>query len=408
MHGKKNNIKICLITPGHIATNPRLIKEADSLLAAGFDVHIIFTQYMQYLLKDDELLLSKYPNLTYDVLDWVKKNNRYRILGGIVQRCCKGLSKFFRTNIFLHKFILNRHYLWQYKKAISAKANFYIAHNSGAIAIASDAAKKNNVRFGFDAEDFHRGESLSHTEQTSLIHVEDHYIPLANHLTAASDLIGEGYEKIYHKKFRTILNVFSKQRLNDKKNSENGALKLFWFSQTIGPERGIENTINALNISKHEFELHLLGDVTLSYKEHLYNLASTKKKYLYFHKPIAPDEVFDIAKKFDIGLATESSTPYNRNICLTNKIFTYIQCGLAVIATNTFAQGRLIKKYPEIGFLFDQNAPHQLANLLDKYSEDRILLNIHKKAAYELGQNEFNWETESKKFLQIIEKTLNA
>ena len=147
--------------------------------------------------------------------------------------------------------------------------------------------------------------------------------------------------------------------------------------------------------------------MTLSYKEYLYNLASTKKKCLYFHKPIAPDEVFEIAKKFDIGLATESSTPCNRNICLTNKIFTYIQCGLAVIATNTLAQTRLIKKYPEIGSIFDQNDAHQLANILDQYCYDRKLLAKHKKAAFDLGQNEFNWGIESKKFLQTIEKTLN-
>jgi glycosyltransferase involved in cell wall biosynthesis len=408
MYYKKNSIiKVCLITPGHLSTNPRLIKEADALIGAGFEVHVIFTQYMKYLLNDDALLLSKYPNLTYNKLNWVGKNNKYRISCGIVQKFCKGLAKLFRNNISLHKFILNRHYLWQYKKAIIAKADFYIAHNSGAIAIAADAAKKNNVRFGFDAEDFHRGEGISNTELTSLIHIENHYIPLASHLTAASDLIGDEYEKIYHKKFIAILNVFPKQEPNDKKKLKNAALQLFWFSQTVGSERGIENTINALNISKNEFEFHLLGDVTLSYKKYLYNLASTKKKCLFFHKPVAPDEVFEIANKFDIGLATENITPYNRNICLTNKIFTYIQSGLAVIATSTLAQTSLIKKYPDIGTIFDQNDVHQLANLLDKYYDNRELLAKHKKAAFDLGQNELNWEIESKKFLQIIEKILN-
>ena len=29
---------ICLVSPGHVASNPRLVKEADALCAAGFHV----------------------------------------------------------------------------------------------------------------------------------------------------------------------------------------------------------------------------------------------------------------------------------------------------------------------------------------------------------------------------------
>ena len=37
------NKRICLITPGHIASNPRLVKEARALQQSGMEVHIIFS-----------------------------------------------------------------------------------------------------------------------------------------------------------------------------------------------------------------------------------------------------------------------------------------------------------------------------------------------------------------------------
>ena len=33
--------RVCLISPGHLASNPRLVKEADALYEAGFAVKVI-------------------------------------------------------------------------------------------------------------------------------------------------------------------------------------------------------------------------------------------------------------------------------------------------------------------------------------------------------------------------------
>ena len=36
---------ICLLTPGHLSTNPRLTKEADALVSAGFEVCVLAADY---------------------------------------------------------------------------------------------------------------------------------------------------------------------------------------------------------------------------------------------------------------------------------------------------------------------------------------------------------------------------
>src|SRR5881628_2097010 len=35
---------ICIVTPSHISANPRVVKEADALHGAGFEVHVVFAQ----------------------------------------------------------------------------------------------------------------------------------------------------------------------------------------------------------------------------------------------------------------------------------------------------------------------------------------------------------------------------
>src|ERR1700675_250118 len=38
--------RVCLITPGHLATNPRIVKEADALSEAGYDVTVIAADFL--------------------------------------------------------------------------------------------------------------------------------------------------------------------------------------------------------------------------------------------------------------------------------------------------------------------------------------------------------------------------
>jgi len=159
----------------------------------------------------------------------------------------------------------------------------------------------------------------------------------------------------------------------------------------------------------YRIELHLLGSCTEEVKISFANLAKTEGLYnaLFYHEPIPADDIFSFATKFDIGLATELSIPFNRNICLTNKIFTYIQSGLAIIASDTNAQTLLMEKYPNMGMIYKKNDPKSLSQIIKNYLDDRELLPVHQKQAYKYATEVLNWELESKKFLSIVEQTLN-
>jgi glycosyltransferase involved in cell wall biosynthesis len=112
--------------------------------------------------------------------------------------------------------------------------------------------------------------------------------------------------------------------------------------------------------------------------------------------------------QFDIGLATELATPYNRDICLTNKIFTYIQAGLAVIASDTTAQVQLLNKHQNIGTPYKKSDAQELANALKLYINNPDFLQKTKQNSYMLGQTTLNWEIESEKLLGIVSEVLNG
>lgn len=407
-HNKKLSKKVCLITPGHISTNPRLVKEAISLRSEGYRVHLVFTQYASSLLKEDSRILKMNPTITFDCLDWTDitfKSKFKRISSGIYQKLCSKINQRL-SSILFQRIMVNRNFNWQLNKAIHAKADLYIAHNVGALAVAAEAAAVTSALFSFDAEDYHRAEALDAKLLAAIVSLEGRYLPNAAYISAASPLIAEEYTSLFNKKVITILNVFPRVMTPLCKGHDPDKLTLFWFSQKIGSGRGIEEIIDAMGIvNDRSVELHLLGLHDSLTVKNLRDKAAMKGigvNQLFFYDPISPDLLFEFAGRFDIGMATETGIPYNRDICLTNKIFTYIQSGLAVIASDTKAQGHLFKKHPETGRTYRKRDSHSLAESIRFFLHNPKELKASKTSNSFLGLQRFNWETENKIYLKCI------
>ncbi|MEB0260632.1 MULTISPECIES: glycosyltransferase [unclassified Mucilaginibacter] len=400
--------KVVLISVGQPSTNPRLVKEANALQNAGYEVYVIYTFWTQWAWETDKQLF--------------KETNWTPILAGgspfearstyfftrLRVKAARFIAKHITLKFGIAEIALGRTYPELLKKAIAIKADLYIAHIQAALPVAVKAAKKRHVKCGFDIEDFHRHEVTDDTNSYEYVlskYIDDKYLPLTDYLTASSPLIADEYRKLYpNTNPVTILNVFPKSStVNHLHQNKNGLIKLFWFSQTIGNGRGLCNIIRALKLLENNpFELHLLGQADDAFKESF----DTGGFPVYFHQPVNPNKLIEFAMQFDIGIAAENNTPYNRDICLTNKIFTYMQAGLAVIASDTTAQQALLTQYPAIGLVYQNNHIHSLAAALRHYSETNNALADAKQASFKLAQEKFNWEQESIPFLQTVQKTL--
>jgi glycosyltransferase involved in cell wall biosynthesis len=405
--------KVLIITSGQPAVNPRLVKEADMLSENGWEVIVLYQYWNAWGSSMDAALLPK------------KKWKAIRVGGNPVSEKLKyNLSrlqhKFFKILFhrlylkFASRYAIARSSRYLIREAKKIKADLYIGHNMGALPAVVHAAINNGGCCGFDAEDFHRFENSNNPSSPDVRikkTLEEKYFPRLDYLTTASPLITDQYKALFPQlKINTVLNVFPKfqGRPDFKKGSR--SLRLFWFSQTIGTGRGLEEVLEAIQMNNSiEIELHLLGQVDAETRTRFSSVietSATKRSKVFFYDPLPSEKIIEFAARFDVGLATETGVPINRDICLTNKIFSYIQSGLAVVASDTLAQKQLFMNHDGFGCLYKKGNANQLNSIFESYYNDPSLLDMHRRKAWELGQRDFNWENESVHLLSIISETI--
>jgi len=404
--------KIVLVTSGQPSLNPRLVKEADALTDAGYEVVVIYQYWNNWGTNLDNELLKTKRWKAYRVGGSPNDQKLIYWYTRLQHKLANSLLQLLTPKGFLAEAAIGRCCFLLAKKAQSIKADLYIGHNLAALPAVVKAARHNIGKCGFDAEDFHRYEESDDKNDPKVklrISIEDRYVDQLDYLNSASPLIDQAYRSLYPSiRGASILNVFSRQTNDIELKNENGVLRLFWFSQTVGTNRGLEQVIEAMGLCKrHAIELHLLGAHTVEVKAYFNDIAhknGLKKEVIFYYPPVTEKEIFAFAKQFDVGLATETGYPKNRDICLTNKIFTYVKAGLATLASNTTAQRLLMESFPNMGYVFENTV--SLAELLTNYAIDTAGLKAQQEKAFQYAQSELNWEREQKKFLAIIRQTI--
>lgn len=398
----KNILKICIITPGILASNPRVVKEAAALSGAGYAVHIIYTRHVDYLIETDQAILDEHPRWNVDYLDWASitpKAKGIRILSGLKRKLADFLLK---NNLHLPAFVpflSNRFYFWQLKKAIDCKADLYIAHYPESLIIAAKAARINQALFAYDAEDYHRGENLPEHILKTIQITEDALLPRASYITAASPLIGQAYQKLYPLVSVTALeNMFPLKCQPEFQEIMIEVFSFFWFSQTIGEGRGLEEFIAILGQTKRpDVQLTLLGSVQKDYKnqlEVLWQQAGLPPHLLIFINTVPEKEIFTLAARQHFGLCLEIATSVNRDVCITNKLYSYILSGNYLICSKTQAQENFLKEQPDSGLLIDLNDMESSVEKLLHVLNSPANIHLTRLHNYELGKTELNYDVE--------------
>jgi siroheme synthase len=67
--GRLAGARVCLVTSGQPASNPRLVKEADALVEAGCTVHVVGAHWADWATRYDAQLPTG-RGWTYTFVDW--------------------------------------------------------------------------------------------------------------------------------------------------------------------------------------------------------------------------------------------------------------------------------------------------------------------------------------------------
>jgi glycosyltransferase involved in cell wall biosynthesis len=409
-------VKACLITTGQPATNPRLVKEADALAGAGYDVHVVAAHWGEWATEMDRgILASRSWQMT--LVDWRQAHDPSLFLRSRLRHWAfRKLTPAWTLGGVAPVAALSRVGPELLAAARRVPASIYIAHNLGALPVACAAAKATTARVGFDAEDFHSGQLSSfHDAQLAAFTraVERRLIPQCAYVTAASPGIADAYRTLCGIRQPTcILNVFPlrERPARFRPRSVDSPLRLHWFSQTIGPTRGLEDAVGAVGLLRgRDIQLHLRGRWQPGYEDQLRRLAAmhgVAQEQIVSYQPSPPEDLVRLSAEYDIGLALEWPVSANHDILLSNKIFTYLLAGNAVIASRTSGQLALATELHQAASLCQPQNPASLAAAIKTWIENPSALDRARETAWHLGTNRYNWDLEQTKFLKVVADAL--
>jgi glycosyltransferase involved in cell wall biosynthesis len=298
--------------------------------------------------------------------------------------------------------------------ALATPAELYIAHYPAALPAAAAAARKHGARFAYDAEDFHLGdlpEDPIYDDERQLVrNIEARYLPRSAYVTAASPGIAQAYVEAYGiQRPRVVLNAFPLRHAAPGPTPRGLAQpgpSLYWFSQTIGPNRGLECAIRAVGLARLRPHLYLRGTWATTYGAQLLDLSMSAGAADRVHllHPDEPDKMEKLAMAYDTGLCGEPAGTRNNAIALSNKLFAYLLAGVSPLMSDTPAHCAFAAEAGLTDFIYPREDPAALAALLDSLLSDVSRLAASRALAWRLGQERYNWETERGQLIEAVER----
>jgi glycosyltransferase involved in cell wall biosynthesis len=398
------------------------VKEADALHASGLSVRVVFTQSNGRERAFDEQLLAdrewNWTTVRWDSGGWRRIRDRMSrrawtrwVIGVARERIFRRIPQIAWPHGNVAERGEGRFFPELASSAAESRADLYIGHYPAGLAAAAAAASRWNARLGYDAEDFHLGEEENPEAQRRRIEfIERRYLPSCDYVTAASNGIASALTQKYGiAPPVAILNVFpwsDRFSLDGRRCEGRGTrLSLYWYSQTIGLDRGIQDVIRASALLGESPEIHLRGDVAPSVRASLLELAAScgVAEHLFFHDQVPPTELLSRAAEHDVGLALEQGHTLNRAICTTNKLFFYLLAGLAVIGTDVPGQREILQQIAPAAALYRPGDVESLAAALSIWQRDRHLLEKAKRAALASAHDRWSWEVESAALIDQVQ-----
>ena len=209
----------------------------------------------------------------------------------------------------------------------------------------------------------------------------------------------------YGSTFHPILNAFDPgSRTKSSGTGVERPTKYTWHSQTIGPDRGLEQFIRIMPYIPN-CELHLRGMIAPDFKETLFSCAlesGVSMDQIHFSSLLPAHRLIDALPEYDVGLAIEVVTSGNREACLSNKIFEYLAAGLPMILSNTPAQRAMARELGDAALLIDLFRPDISGPAIREWIGAHDTLARAAAEAQKLAHDRFNWQHESVGLVSLI------
>jgi hypothetical protein len=409
-NGRLAGLRVCLVTPGHPSTDPRLVKEADALVEEGASVTVVHGRFIGWADATDASFAAR-PWSRIGVAFGPLATPWARLRQGVAHRLSRfgeslgpSSSAAARRRAF-HPVVDD---LLQATRRVVA--DVYLAHNLAGLLAAGPVAAARGALLGFDAEDDHV-EELPDTDATAVERrrrdaLLREWLPRCEHLTAASPRIAAALSVRYDRAFETVLNVFPCADAAELAGpSPVAADSLYWMSQTIGPDRGLEAIVDALARTRAPLRLVLRGLPMAGFVDALRARLPGADR-IQVEAPVAPSAVTASFAGHALALSVETGNTRNRQDCLTNKIFHALLAGTPVLLSDTPAQRELAESLGPAAICMPIDDPEALARRLDAWLADEPGRRAAAGHAWGIARARYCWDVERARFLDTLSKAL--
>ncbi|MFY8004326.1 MAG: hypothetical protein ACOVNR_05760 [Chitinophagaceae bacterium] len=392
--GKK---KFLFITSTNLSCNPRCWKEVQYCLKNNTDVTLISFNLHNWTTPLEQIIRKEYTNIKFIDLDAGTKQKWLPwFFWSVCQKIASFLAKYFFPSLLMHSLGYHKRtamILWQLIK-LNQQFDWVIAHNPPAFYPAFWFSKKNKIPFGVDVEDYHPAEGSNKKEQATVSYLMQQILPKAAYISFAAPLIKTAVEKLLINSLPlpgiVINNLFPTEEFTQVANNKaltkigGNKLQLVWFSQYVDFGRGLEDLLPCLDAYATEISLTLIGAMRNDFFEKMI----AHRRYIYHIPSLAQVTLHHQLGHFDVGLALETAkADGNRLICLTNKIWSYFQAGLFILATNTQAQQLFLMEHQQHGKLMPLNNEKETSSLINWLINNKETILKDKIARLERAKN---------------------
>ena len=399
--------RILIITNGHLCRNPRTEKEARTLGLAGYDVTVLHVcNHAPSQILDDRLA-SGAP-FRREVVNLLRQGGwpalRRRLTGWLARQTTgrfgwQSLGALGPAGSLL-------------RRARQLPADLTIVHNEVAHGVGLRLHAAGRL-VSADIEDWHSEDLLPvdrRQRPLALLRAQEKAL-LRDlvHTTTTSHALADGLQaRNGGKRPSVIANSFPLQpKPRNFRAAGDDAPTFFWFSQRLGPGRGLEAVLAAWRDTTLPSRVVLVGDPQVGYREQLLeSLPVDRRPFVLFRDCVPPADLPALIAEHDIGLALEQSTIPSRDLTITNKILQYLNAGLAVVASDTAGQREVLARAPEAGLLVSLHQTAAFTMALTSLLTDRAALSRRQHLARRLAEEVYCWEKEAPRLIPLVEAAL--
>lgn len=409
--------RIVIVSGIQLANNPRVVKEADALSNAGFDVEILAAVFSPAIAeRESELSADKKWRYTPVVdnrdtsissrLRWLTLRLRSRF----GRECYKrfGLSSVYQLGYTGPKML-----------SICKDRNdcIFSVHNEVGLWVGHELLNIGKT-VCVDYEDWHSEDLLPSARSFRPIEllkrIESRLHLKAQLKITTSESLADALQEAYGgDRAHVIPNTFpwkEREHLDGKQldRQHPNRLSVFWFSQTLGPQRGLEDLMAATHHIQADAEIHLRGNCSPGFREQLLSSAAANyRDRIFIHPQCSHRELISRIAEHDIGFAGESGYCKNNDLTIANKIMHYALAGVPVIASDTTGQREAQSHCPRGIQLFKPADAKALAAAIDRWSDTAVRADAA-RAALSIAETEFNWERTSAKLVAAFSSALES